>query len=367
MTAIVPSANTLKPKDLANPQRTISRRDRKITSCTYCRDRKIKCDKGHPCSRCQVKGLECLYITNPLEYLEKAPKRVVKKRNRRSKTCVTCRFKRIACDQGVPCLHCQEYDLNCVYKPYEPTRRSRREASASTMVEANDTLPQLNLRLQPSPTIQTPSSASVGGGHAYTSAYSPKDELSMLHHDQQPQRPYTYSGIHESKDTLPEGQSLHYRRASQDLADMRYFPLHQNSHDNSVLQSIEPSRNPHACGNESDEGYGSRDVSTHGQQEFTHSPPTGANYYIQQPTSSSYSTSPSLGYSPSEHEGQRPDTPFPPFSPLQQILGRGTFQYSDPRTTMQDSELTGSLHELTAFAHNYQFGDTDLPFGLLPL
>lgn len=45
----------------AAPDR-IRRRNRMITSCLECRRRKLKCDRGHPCSNCARFHRECLFL-----------------------------------------------------------------------------------------------------------------------------------------------------------------------------------------------------------------------------------------------------------------------------------------------------------------
>ena len=99
-------------------QRIVKRRDRKIHSCTQCRARKLKCDKGHPCFRCQESKASCVYVDNALE-LEKAPQRVVKRRRRVITVCWTCRERKIPCDKGYPCTACRDAGFECIYKRFE--------------------------------------------------------------------------------------------------------------------------------------------------------------------------------------------------------------------------------------------------------
>ena len=42
-------------------ERDSSRRQLTIPSCHLCRKRKVKCDRGNPCSPCQRAGAECVY------------------------------------------------------------------------------------------------------------------------------------------------------------------------------------------------------------------------------------------------------------------------------------------------------------------
>ncbi|KAL6720470.1 hypothetical protein ACLMJK_002393 [Lecanora helva] len=98
--------------------RVVKTRDRKITACTQCRDRKLKCDRGRPCSNCEDKAEDCVYVTNISE-LNKLPKRDVKKRKRAINVCWHCRTRKIPCNKERPCSHCVEDNLVCVYKRYE--------------------------------------------------------------------------------------------------------------------------------------------------------------------------------------------------------------------------------------------------------
>ncbi|KAL3451541.1 hypothetical protein BJX65DRAFT_268057 [Aspergillus insuetus] len=43
------------------------RRNRVILSCLECRRRKMKCDRGEPCTPCRTAGHECVYVANPKE------------------------------------------------------------------------------------------------------------------------------------------------------------------------------------------------------------------------------------------------------------------------------------------------------------
>ncbi|KAL2803121.1 hypothetical protein BJX63DRAFT_412957 [Aspergillus granulosus] len=43
------------------------RRNRVILSCLECRRRKMKCDRGEPCTPCRTAGEECVYAANPKE------------------------------------------------------------------------------------------------------------------------------------------------------------------------------------------------------------------------------------------------------------------------------------------------------------
>ena len=98
-------------------RRIVKKRDRRIKACTQCRDRKLKCSKGQPCSRCQNSAEECIYVHNASD-LAKAPKRDVRKRKRPINVCRTCRDRKIPCDRGDPCSNCAEAGFACVYKTY---------------------------------------------------------------------------------------------------------------------------------------------------------------------------------------------------------------------------------------------------------
>lgn len=49
------------PKNTLNASRP-KRRNRLITSCLECRRRKLKCDKGHPCSNCEKFARDCIFL-----------------------------------------------------------------------------------------------------------------------------------------------------------------------------------------------------------------------------------------------------------------------------------------------------------------
>ena len=101
-------------------KRIVKVRDRRITSCTQCRDRKLKCSKGTPCARCRTKGEQCIYIDKAQD-LHLAPKRIVKKRKRPINVCLTCRDRKIPCKKGLPCANCFEAGLDCTYRRYKRT------------------------------------------------------------------------------------------------------------------------------------------------------------------------------------------------------------------------------------------------------
>ncbi|KAF1843909.1 uncharacterized protein K460DRAFT_291176 [Cucurbitaria berberidis CBS 394.84] len=49
------------------PQPRVRRRNRMITSCLECRRRKLKCDKGHPCTNCTKLSRQCVFIASGLD------------------------------------------------------------------------------------------------------------------------------------------------------------------------------------------------------------------------------------------------------------------------------------------------------------
>ncbi|KNG47681.1 fungal specific transcription factor domain containing protein [Stemphylium lycopersici] len=48
-------------------QPRVRRRNRLITSCLECRRRKLKCDKGHPCTHCTKNSRQCVFIAPGLD------------------------------------------------------------------------------------------------------------------------------------------------------------------------------------------------------------------------------------------------------------------------------------------------------------
>lgn len=122
------SSTTSRP---AIKQRIVKKRDRKILSCTQCRDRKLKCDKGRPCARCEEIGEDCVYIHNASE-LQQAPKRNVKKRKRPISVCWTCRERKIPCDKAQPCTPCTKSGFECIYKRFDEANSPSGPASHGT-------------------------------------------------------------------------------------------------------------------------------------------------------------------------------------------------------------------------------------------
>lgn len=49
------------------PQPRVRRRNRLITSCLECRRRKLKCDKGQPCTHCTKNSRACVFIAQGLD------------------------------------------------------------------------------------------------------------------------------------------------------------------------------------------------------------------------------------------------------------------------------------------------------------
>lgn len=49
------------------PQPRVRRRNRLITSCLECRRRKLKCDKGQPCSHCTKNARACVFIAQGMD------------------------------------------------------------------------------------------------------------------------------------------------------------------------------------------------------------------------------------------------------------------------------------------------------------
>lgn len=107
-----PPSNRTSNPDI--PKRPIKRKKRAIKSCIQCRQKKLACDKGTPCGRCQKSGDNCVYISNP-EELENAPKRVVKRRSRNVNVCLRCRSRHLSCNKGSPCSNCKKEGVECKY------------------------------------------------------------------------------------------------------------------------------------------------------------------------------------------------------------------------------------------------------------
>lgn len=54
-------------KRTQQPAPRVRRRNRLITSCLECRRRKLKCDKGHPCTHCTKNTRQCVFIASGLD------------------------------------------------------------------------------------------------------------------------------------------------------------------------------------------------------------------------------------------------------------------------------------------------------------
>lgn len=66
-TTAVASPSTDLASDQGNRPRQVKRRNRTIASCLPCRQRKIRCDKLHPCTNCNKFSRQCLYIAPALD------------------------------------------------------------------------------------------------------------------------------------------------------------------------------------------------------------------------------------------------------------------------------------------------------------
>lgn len=55
--------STVNERKNQNAQPRVRRRNRIISSCLECRRRKLKCDKGQPCSNCVKVSRQCLFIS----------------------------------------------------------------------------------------------------------------------------------------------------------------------------------------------------------------------------------------------------------------------------------------------------------------
>ncbi|KAK0658508.1 hypothetical protein QBC41DRAFT_55602 [Cercophora samala] len=50
----------------------------------------------------------------------------------RVRSCVTCRARKVKCDKGSPCSNCKRYGIACVLAPYRPPRWVRRVAPSAS-------------------------------------------------------------------------------------------------------------------------------------------------------------------------------------------------------------------------------------------
>lgn len=59
-TPLLPQSNTSSSEN----HKTIRKRNRVPLSCNFCRQRKLKCNRGHPCENCNKRGDEsgCVYL-----------------------------------------------------------------------------------------------------------------------------------------------------------------------------------------------------------------------------------------------------------------------------------------------------------------
>ena len=306
----VPAANQRTNK---KSQRIIRKRDRKITACTQCRERKLKCDRIHPCSHCQSKGEDCFFVKNASD-LQKAPKRQVKKRKRAINVCWHCRSRKIPCDKGHPCSHCEEDGFECFYKQLEPGRGD------GLGVGGGETdLPAMrNLN----PATQRPLQNLVHGGHLQTSSTLVQKSAPVQHewnvkedhkyhqvteHPYQHLQPQLYGPL-----TMPFPPLYGY---SQDWGHgMSFADYHTNDYE--------------------DEGYGSLTAGVEYQKDNSRTVLDNTNHEYAGPNASQQYSSPYYTYSsqPTTGDSQHHIQSLPP---LREMFKRTSSPYADHRKVFQ--------------------------------
>ncbi|GAD93610.1 hypothetical protein MGYG_02110 [Paecilomyces variotii No. 5] len=65
--SLAPGAAGAQGSHASSANNRIRRRNRLITSCLECRRRKLKCDRGHPCTNCSKAKRDCLFLAPALD------------------------------------------------------------------------------------------------------------------------------------------------------------------------------------------------------------------------------------------------------------------------------------------------------------
>lgn len=322
--ALIHQKTALHSPHIADPQTTAKKRasrkrNRKIASCTNCRSRKVGCDKGHPCSRCKTKGLECVYIENPAD-LDKAPTRVVRKRNRRVKVCLNCRQRKIPCDQRKPCRSCEGGSISCTYQPSSEVNVSQHEEEQTSPGSgSNDNDLQQGVEEETEPADRDLSSALVFGRQSGEATYGRQDEQSGVpgysatsfygYATTQNQAPDRHQYTHDSLYRLPEPRHPYQQRTAY------------------RQQGGEPQVR-HSGRNDQGEGSvrGTRGATAYRSQPYL--PPLGEGFHIPQRAPYNYSPLPPSPYAavlpqPIRNHPQ-------PLYPPRQLLVDPTIQHQNP-------------------------------------
>lgn len=322
--ALIPLKTAPKPPHVAisqgtAKQRVLRTRKRKIRSCTNCRSRKLGCDKGQTCTQCKTKGLQCVYIKD-LSELDKAPTRLVKKRNRRVKVCQNCRERKIPCSQCKPCRSCEDGNLPCTYQPFseaDALQHERGQAPRSSIFNDKDL--QQGVNGETDSGVRELPSILVVGRRSEEAAYGRQDEQSGVN-DYSATDFYGYG-------TAQDQLQHHYQYPHGTLHQMPELGYHHQDHTACSSPGREP-RVRHSGHSDQDEGYigDSAGAVEHRSQQYL--PLMDASFHTEQRVSYNYSSLPSSSLTPVYPQPIR-NHPQPPYSP-QPFFVDPLFEYQEP-------------------------------------
>ncbi|KAL1887486.1 hypothetical protein Sste5346_010185 [Sporothrix stenoceras] len=110
---------------------TTRKRKRVKTGCLTCRARKVKCDEIRPvCTKCANLDVDCRWQTEEPTQTQTYPPTAtistqVRRPARSTPACYTCRYARSRCSMAVPtCARCQLYGHTCTYPAPRSGRRT---------------------------------------------------------------------------------------------------------------------------------------------------------------------------------------------------------------------------------------------------
>ncbi|KAF2820956.1 hypothetical protein CC86DRAFT_373887 [Ophiobolus disseminans] len=101
-------------------------------SCTACKQRKRRCDRGTPCRNCTRSNTECVYsevaldvdgVKNTFNHVPRPPNAST---GTSAVACVACKKEKKTCDHETPCVRCVSLRIECEY----PTSDRKRLAGA---------------------------------------------------------------------------------------------------------------------------------------------------------------------------------------------------------------------------------------------
>uniref|UniRef100_A0A7S4NM91 Zn(2)-C6 fungal-type domain-containing protein n=1 Tax=Guillardia theta TaxID=55529 RepID=A0A7S4NM91_GUITH len=102
------SGTSYLPSDSDDPKPSSQRRAR--LACRVCKQRKMKCDDLNPCSRCLESSADCVRdgVLPPEQPAEKK-----RGRNQTKQACTYCRERKMKCEAQRPCWRCVRVGNDC--------------------------------------------------------------------------------------------------------------------------------------------------------------------------------------------------------------------------------------------------------------